>query len=112
MNLVNNESQAVVFHCSNAVEDVQRAIAAASAVATEDPGIRATVIVNGPALEGLRQTAQELELPEGIEVNACRIGLSKRDIPPDELQPGIELTDSAVVALTRAQLRGAAYIRI
>lgn len=112
MNLVNNDSQTVVFHCSDALEDVQRAIAAATTVASADPGIRATVIVNGPALEGLRQTAREIELPEGIEVNACRIGLSKRNIPLDELQPAIELTDSAVVTLTQAQLRGAAYIRI
>lgn len=102
----------VVLHCSDAAEDVQRAVAAASTITTDDPSIRAEVIVNGAALEGLRLASPPVEPGARVSVRACSMGLSKRGIPSSDLQTEVGLTDSAVVALSQAQFEGAAYLRI
>lgn len=112
MNRTDADVKKVVLHCSDAPGDVQRAVVAASTITSGDPSIRAEVIVNGPALEGLRVDSPQIEPDEKVTVRACSMGLSKRGIPSSDLQTEVGLTDSAMVALSHAQFHGAAYIRI
>ncbi|WP_295012718.1 hypothetical protein [uncultured Microbacterium sp.] len=99
-------SRRVVVHVSDDPTDLDRAVATAQSLREAFPGAEVRVIVNGAALDGLREGQA---LP-GVE--ACAIGLGRRGIDTASLGAGIEVIPSAAVALTEAQFEGAAYIRI
>ncbi|GAA4489451.1 hypothetical protein [Microbacterium panaciterrae] len=105
----------VVLHVSDRPEDVARAIDSAHTLHANRPAYRIRIIVNGPALRGATVDGAPLDLsrlPEGAGIEACEVGMRSRGIPTDTLQAGVRTTASAVVALSEAQLAGAAYVRI
>lgn len=96
----------VVLHVSDDPVDIDRAVDTAHTLRETFPDANIRVIVNGPALEGLRRGSP---LPG---VQACAIGLQRRKIDPSDLREGVEIIPSAATALIEAQFDGAAYIRI
>lgn len=100
----------VIVHASDAADDVSRAVDTAGRLAESIDGIRVTVIVNGPALEGVSALADEV--PEAVEVSACAVGLQRRGIDSSALPPTVSITASAAVAIVEAQLDDAAYMRL
>jgi len=101
----------VVLHVSDAPADLARATDNARLIAEQYPGVRVRVIVNGAALEGLR-VPDGVDVPPGVEVAACAIGLGRRGIDRAALPPGVEVVPAAVPAIVAAQLGGAVYVRI
>ncbi|MCT1549000.1 DsrE family protein [Brevibacterium casei] len=109
--MAHQTSKEVILHASDEAGDVQRAIEAANTLRATDPELEARIIVTGPALSGL--TGHDgLEIPEGVQVEACRIGMGRRGIAEQELRPSVQTTPSAVVTIVQAQSAGAAYVRI
>lgn len=101
----------VLLHVSDRSDDVARALTSAATLVGEQPQLRVRIIVNGPALDGL--TGQEtVEPAAGVRVEACEVGMTRREISAGDLRPGVETVASAVVALVQGQHSGAAYIRI
>lgn len=109
--MTHQSSKEVILHASDEAGDVQRAVEAASTLRATDPELEVRIIVNGPALSGLTGH-DDLEIPEGTQVEACSIGMGRRGIAEQELRPSVQTTPSAVVAIVRAQSAGAAYVRI
>lgn len=107
-----SSSNAVVLHVSEKPEDVSRAVAAAKGLTDAHPDLHVRIIVNGPALVGVTTAAEQLTPDEATTVEACQVGMHRRDLAPDQLQPTVQTVGSAVVALAEAQLAGAAYIRL
>lgn len=99
-------SRQVVVHASDDSADLDRAVATAQSLRDAFPDTEVRVIVNGPALDGLREGQA---LPD---VEACAIGLGSRGIDPASLRAGVEIIPSAAAALIEAQFEGAAYLRI
>jgi len=99
MTEANTRPRTVVLHVSGDPADVSRAVAAANSLAETHPDLAVRVIVNGPALEG-------------TTVEACSVGMERRNVSPDQLQPAVHTVASAVTALVDAQLEGAAYVRL
>ena len=106
-----NDARSVVLHVSDTPADLVRAVDNARLVAEQFPGTSVRVIVNGAALEGL-SSPQGLEVPSGVEVAACGIGLGRRGIDAASLPAGVEVVPAAVPAIVAAQLDGAVYVRI
>lgn len=102
----------VVLHASTRPEDVTRAIDAAERLRAWRPEHRIRIIVNGPAITGVTVQAPQLELSDAATVEACEVGMRSHGITVEDLQSGVTTTPAAIVALTDAQLTGAAYIRI
>lgn len=102
----------VVLHVADKPEDVARAVDAAASLTQARPGLRVRIIVNGPALGGVVAESQRLAPNPATTVEACEIGMRRRDLTPDLLQPAVHTVASAVIALVDAQLAGAAYVRI
>lgn len=102
----------VLLHVSDGPEGVARAVAAASSLTESRPGLRVRIIVNGAALEGVTTTAGSVTTQENTTVEACRVGMRRRDISADQLQPEVQTVESALTTLVDAQLAGAVYIRI
>lgn len=105
----------VLLHASARAGDIDRAIGTARTLHKNRPERRIRIIVNGPALTGVTVDAKPLDLshlPDNTSIEACEVGLKVHDIPTDALQPGIRTVPSAIVALTDAQLDGAAYVRV
>ncbi|WP_293698160.1 hypothetical protein [uncultured Agrococcus sp.] len=100
----------VIVHASDAADDVSRAVDTAGRLAESIDGVRVTVIVNGPALEGV--SALTHEVPDAVEVSACAVGLQRRGIDSAALPPTVSIAASAAVAIVEAQLDGAAYMRL
>ena len=103
---------AVVLHVSDDPADVSRAVAAANSLAETHPDLGVRVIVNGAALEGLTSAGITLAPVEGASVEACSVGMKRRNMSADQLQPVVHTVASAVSALVEAQLAGAAYVRL
>jgi len=96
----------VVVHVTDDPADLDRAVATAQSLREAFPDGEVRVIVNGPALDGLREGQS---LP-GVE--ACAIGLERRGIDTAALRAGVDVIPSAAMAIAEAQFKGAAYIRI
>ncbi|MBN9216224.1 MAG: hypothetical protein ABS62_04840 [Microbacterium sp. SCN 70-200] len=99
-------SRRVVVHVSDDPGDLDRAVSTAQSLRDAFPDAEVRVIVNGPALDGLR----EGQAPPGVE--ACAIGLQRRGIDAASLRAVVEVIPSAATVLVEAQFEGAAYIRI
>jgi len=99
-------SRRVVVHVSDDPGDLDRAVSTAQSLRDAFPDAAVRVIVNGPALDGLR----EGQPPPGVE--ACAIGLQRRGIDAASLRAVVEVIPSAATVLVEAQFEGAAYIRI
>ncbi|QDZ14178.1 DsrE family protein [Humibacter ginsenosidimutans] len=102
----------ILLHVSDSPEDVARAVAASSSLTGSRPGLRVRIIVNGAALEGVTETAESVTTQENTTVEACQVGMRRREISPDQLQPEVQTVESALTTLVDAQLAGAVYIRI
>lgn len=102
----------VVLHVSDKPTDVTRALGSARTLHHFRPDLRIRIIVNGPAIAGVTRDADALDLPDFATVEACEVGMRSHRIASEDLQAGVAVTASAVVALTDAQLDGAAYVRI
>lgn len=102
----------VIVHVADNPEDVARATGAGTAITQADPTLRVRIIVNGPALGGLLDSAAALDVTDGVTIEACTVGLSRRGIDESRLQTSVTLVDSAVVAIVFAQRAGATYVRL
>lgn len=102
----------VVLHVSDRAEDVPRAVAAAEALKQGNPGLDVRIIVNGPALNGVTDSAHPITAAGAATVEACALGMKRRSLPLETLQPDVLTVASSVVAIVEAQLAGAAYVRI
>lgn len=105
------ESQVVVLHVSDKVQDVQRAIDSARRLSKTFAGVRVRIIINGQALDaatGLRPD----QLPPETTVGVCAVGLANRGIDAAELAEGVEVVPAAPIAIAQAQFAGAAYVRL
>ncbi|MFK4760108.1 hypothetical protein ACI3KS_04150 [Microbacterium sp. ZW T5_45] len=102
----------VIVHVADNPEDVARATGAATAITQADRTLQVRIIVNGPALGGLLDSAPAVEVTDGVTIEACRVGLSRRGIDESQLQTPVSLVDSAAVAIVFAQRAGAAYVRL
>lgn len=102
----------VIVHVADSPEDVARATAAGAAIIQADPSLQVRIIVNGPALTGLLDSAATLDVADGVAIEACSIGLGRRGIDETRLQTSVATVDSAVVAIVFAQRAGAAYVRL
>ena len=107
-----NRPAEVVLHVSDAAEHLPRATAAATTLREARPGTRVRIIVNGPALDAVVADGVPLTVDEATSVEACELGLGRRGLDPEALQPGVRTVGSAVIALFDAQQAGASYIRI
>ena len=102
----------LVLHVSGDTEDLSRAVAAAESLAISHPELRVRIIVNGPALNGLVATSDPVDIAVAETIEACAVGMRRRDIDDASLQPGIRAVPSAITEIVDAQLAGAAYLRI
>lgn len=102
----------VLLHASDSPGDVPKALAAAKVIVDNLPEVQVEVIVNGAALDGTLSQAELLEPEPHVQVFACALGMSRRNLHVESLQTMVGIVDSAVVALTQEQLEGAAYVRI
>lgn len=107
-----SHAQNVVLHVTDKSTDVARALGSARTLHHFRPDLRIRIIVNGPAITGVIRDADALDLPDFATVEACEVGMRSHHIASDDLQAGVATTASAIVALTDAQLSGAAYVRI
>ena len=112
MTEANTRTRTAVLHVSGDPADVSRAVAAANSLAETHPDLAVRVIVNGPALEGVTSAGITLAPMEGTTVEACSVGMQRRNVLPDQLQPAVHTVASAVTAIVDAQLEGAAYVRL
>jgi hypothetical protein len=74
------------------------------------------VLVNGPAIEGLRRTSEVSEriqaiLTKEVKVKACLVSLANKGISQADLLDGVETVPSGVVYLSEQQHHGASYIK-
>lgn len=102
----------VVLHVSDGAEHLSRAAAAAESLASSHPHLQVRIIVNGAALDGLVATSEPVSIEGGVTIEACEVGMQRRDIDTTTLQPGIRTVPSAIAAIVDAQLAGAAYLRL
>lgn len=111
--MTNNQAgdRAVVIHASDAPEDVQRAVGTAATLRETFPDARVRIIVNGAALGGVPELAAE-QVPRGVDVGVCQLGLHRRNIDEADVPEGVEILPLASVAILGEQWRGAAYIRL
>lgn len=105
------KQNAVVLHVVDAIEDIDRAVSTARTLRESFPGIRVTIIINGPALEGL-PGLDIRTVPEGTGVSACSVGLRRRSVDESALPEGVQVVPTAPEVIVREQLAGAAYIRL
>ncbi|SEO08246.1 hypothetical protein SAMN05216388_10085 [Halorientalis persicus] len=75
------------------------------------------VVVNGPAVRFLLATAAEADKIDrmaaaGVEIAACTNSLERFDHTVDELADGVTTVPSGVAEVTRAQKRGATYLKL
>lgn len=103
--------QNAVLHVVDATEDIDRAVSTAGTLRESFPGIRVTIVINGPALEGLASLDMSA-VPEGTGVSACSVGLQRRSIDETTLPEGIQVVPTAPEAIVREQFAGAAYVRL
>lgn len=73
------------------------------------------VLAHGPGIEfTTSRTAASAGVVEviesGVEVFACRNTLRRKDIPENELLPGVQVIPAGLAALVRWQHEGWAYI--
>lgn len=106
-----SEQNAVLLHVVDAIEDIGRAVSTAGTLRESFPGIRVTIVINGPALEGLASLDMSA-VPEGTGVSACSVGLRRRSIDETTLPEGVQVVPTAPEAIVREQFAGAAYIRL
>lgn len=106
-----SEKKMVVLHASHAPADVARALDAARGLAKVHPDLDIHVMVNGDAIEGLTSDAAK-QIPDGVQVQACSIGLRNHGVDAAQISQGVELIPGAVTAIVEAELAGALYIRI
>ncbi|MFK4760128.1 hypothetical protein ACI3KS_04255 [Microbacterium sp. ZW T5_45] len=106
-----SRGRAVVIHAFDAPEDVPRAVGTASTLREAFPDARVRIIVNGAALGAVPALAPE-DVPDGVEVGVCRIGLHRRNIDEADIPDGVEIIPTAPVAIVEEQWAGAAYIRL
>ncbi|RXK49319.1 DsrE family protein [Halorientalis pallida] len=80
------------------------------------PGLM-KVVVNGPAVRFLLTTAPEADKIErmadaGVEISACGNSLERFDHTAESLADGVTTVPSGVAEVTRAQKRGATYLKL
>lgn len=105
------EGRAVIVHAFERPEDLQRAVGTAATLREAFPDARIRIIVNGEALGAVPALTRD-EVPDGIEVGVCRVGLRRRNIDEADVPDGVEIIPTAPVAIVEEQWRGAAYIRL
>jgi intracellular sulfur oxidation DsrE/DsrF family protein len=108
----NTRHRTVVLHASGDPADVSPAVTAANSLAETHPDVAVRVIVNGPALEGVTSAGVTLTPMEGTTVEACSLGMQRRSMSTDQLQPAVHTVASAVTAIVDAQVEGASYVRL
>ncbi|MFM9413931.1 DsrE family protein [Peptococcus simiae] len=78
------------------------------------------IVVNAQAVRGLTTAgakdqgfAEELQgyMQEGVAVLACQNALTGQDIDPDQLLPGVQVVEAAIIEMAQKQAAGYAYIR-
>ncbi len=74
------------------------------------------ILVNGPAIEGLKAMSEWTErieaiLTKEVKVKACLVSLTNKGISQAELIEGVETVPSGVVYLSDQQHHGASYIK-
>lgn len=106
------DQRTVVLHVSGNPKDVARALGVAGILHEARPDTRIRIIVNGPAVPGLSLDATPLDITGVATVEACEGGMRAHGISGEQLQSGVITVPAAVVALSDAQLDGAAYIRV
>lgn len=109
--MCDSKQSAVVLHVVDAAEDIARAASTAGMLQESFPEIRVTIVVNGPALEGLASFDMTV-VPEGAGVAACSVGLRRRSIDEATLPEGVQVVPTAPEVIVRQQFEGAAYIRL
>lgn len=109
---MNTQTASVVLHVSHHPEDLQRAVSAAEGLRKAQPDLQVRIIVNGLALEAVVQGSTPINAVEGVSIEACAIGLARRNVAIEELQDPVITTAAATVALVEAQQQGASYVRI
>lgn len=107
-----NRPRQVILHVSDKADDVPRAAAAAETITQSNPGLKVRIIVNGPALNGVTDSAEKVIPGEATTVEACELGMQRRSLPLETLQPNVLTVSSSILAIVEAQLAGAAYVRI
>lgn len=107
-----NRTDQVILHVSDKAGDVPRAVAAAETITRSKPGLNVRIIVNGPALNGLTDSAEKVNSREATTIEACKLGMQRQNLPLETLQPDVLTLSSSIVAIVEAQLGGAVYVRI
>ncbi|MFP5526959.1 DsrE family protein [Peptococcus simiae] len=78
------------------------------------------IVVNAQAVQGLTSAgaedqgfAGELQayMQEGVAVLACKNALTGQNIAPDQLLPGVQVVEAAIIEMAQKQAAGYAYIR-
>lgn len=108
---LSEQKQIVVLHAVDDAKDARRAVATAGKLRESFPDARVTIVVNGPALDGLAELDMS-RLPESTEVAACAVGLKMREIAESSLPAGVEVVPTAPEKIVSEQFSGAAYIRL
>lgn len=106
-----NTEKMAIIHVSDGPDDVRRALNAAQGLRAALPKTRVGIVINGDALHAV-PTMSDLDVPEGVEVAACAIGLHRRSISEAEIPAGVDIVPAVPVAIIEAQLNGAAYLRL
>ncbi|MFB6084197.1 MAG: DsrE family protein [Halorientalis sp.] len=75
------------------------------------------VVVNGPAIRFLLATAPEADKIDrmadaGVEIAACANSIERFDYEPADLADSVTTVRSGVAEVTRAQKRGATYLKL
>lgn len=85
-------------------------------VADLGPESRVAVVAHGAGIglvtgeTGFREQVDDLAR-QGVEVLACRNTMTRMQIPPEALLPGVEIVSSGIGEIVRRQHGGWAYVR-
>lgn len=104
-------ARTVILHVSDTPEDLKRATDAARGIRDAYPGLTVRVIINGDALASVAP-GSDVDVAEGVEVQACSLGLARRGFDGALLPDGVSTVPAAVTAIVEAQQQGALYVRI
>ncbi|MEX1080003.1 MAG: hypothetical protein WED09_12950 [Homoserinimonas sp.] len=107
-----NRTHQVILHVSDKAEDVPRAVAAAETLTQNNSELDVRIIVNGTALNGVTDSAEQVSPGEATTIEACELGMQRRNLPLETLQSNVPTVPSSILAIVEAQLAGAAYVRI
>lgn len=103
-------TRSVIVH-GDAPGSLERALATATTLRRDDPRLTISIVINGGAVsEAIGDDA--LTVPPNVDVAVCAIALQVRDAAPETLRPGARSIASGAAEIVRAQLEGAAYVRL